>query len=169
MDKKYCIICDIDNVFVDSREWVKEITPDCKSREDWDIFQSKMYLSKPNQPVIDLMLSVYELITVMFLTSRENRKNHRQETIKQIENFTDGKMIIGENCHLIMRNEFDYRPSAEVKKEQVAQVVSQGYIPILAIDDDESNCLMFKELGIPCNRYHIETGEMEKIYVVSDY
>ena len=68
MDKKYCIICDIDNVFVDSREWIKEITPDCKSREDWDIFQSKMYLSKPNQPVIDLILSVYELITIMFLT-----------------------------------------------------------------------------------------------------
>jgi hypothetical protein len=46
-----------------------------------------------------------------------------------------------------MRRDNDFRPSHEVKKEHLEQIM-QEYNIIAFIDDDLSNCQMAKELGI---------------------
>ena len=46
-----CVICDIDNVYSDSREWIKHL-PKVSSREAWDEYHSKQYLAKPNKIMI---------------------------------------------------------------------------------------------------------------------
>lgn len=162
---RYCVISDIDNVYTDSREWFKHV-PQSNSREEWDHYHTLSTLCKPNKHVIDMLGSVADLIPIMFVTSREDRHNSRRDTIRHIEEFSNGRFRVGENCFLFMRREFDYRPSADVKKEIVNSIVAHDFIPILAIDDDESNCEMFKSLGIPTNRYFIEDERMEKYFVV---
>ena len=167
--KKYIIICDLDNCFVDSREWFKYI-PNVKgkdksvARDMWDKYQSFSFLAKPNKSVIDFILSISDLTPIYFVTSREDRKNSRQDSIHQIEKFSNNKIKIGDIHKLCMRREFDYRPSAEVKKDITMELLADGCIPAVAIDDDESNCKMFAELGVPAKQYDIKDDRFIKYY-----
>jgi len=166
---KYIIICDIDNCYTDSRDWVKhapQIEPRDKSvaRDLWDKYQSFSFLAKPNKSVIDFVKAVADLIPIYFITSREERKNFRKDTEMQIEKFSDGAIKIGDTHKLCMRREFDYRMSDEVKKDITIDLLKEGCIPVVAIDDEERNCKMFAELGIPVKQYNIETDTFTKYY-----
>ena len=168
---QYIIICDIDNCFTDSREWVKyaplDVDEKDKSvfRERWDRFHSLSFLAKPNKSVIDFLLSISELTPIYFVTSREDRKEARKDTENQISKFSNGKIVIGDKHKLFMRKEFDYRASAVIKEEIVREILDNDCIPVLAIDDDKSNCEMFCKLGIPTKLYNIETDTFEKYLV----
>lgn len=167
----FVIICDIDNCYTDSRDWIKfaPTAEQCKdktiARSLWDKYQSFSFLAKPNRSVIDLVCSICELVPIYFVTSREDRKDSREDTIRQIEKFSDGKITIGEVHKLFMRSEFDYRPSAEVKRDIVTDIIKSGNMPVLAIDDDLSNCEMFVSMCIPTKKYDIETDTFEKFFV----
>lgn len=166
---KYIIICDVDNCYTDSRDWLKhapQVSTKDKSvaRSAWDKYQTFSFLAKPNKSVIDFVLATSDLIPVYFVTSREDRKQSREDTVHQIEKFSNGKIKIGDVHKLCMRREFDYRPSDEVKKDITLDLLSEGCIPIVAIDDDENNCKMFAELGIPVKQYDIETDTFSKYY-----
>lgn len=164
----YVIICDIDNCYTDSREWIKyapkDISKEPKSlqRVLWDKYQSFSFLAKPNKSVIDFLVAICELIPVYFVTSREDRKSSRADTIRQIEEFSDGRIKIGDTHKLCMRHEFDYRECPIVKEEIVQELIKQGCIPVLAIDDSEENCKMFKRLGIPTKLYNIEKDTLSE-------
>ena len=170
MEKKYIVICDVDNCYTDSRDWIK-LVPQVSSKDKgvarsmWDTYQTFSFLAKPNKSVIDFLLSMNELIPIYFVTSREDRKESRNDTVRQIEKFSDNKIKIGDHHKLFMRKEFDYRPSDVVKKEIVVNLLAEGCLPVVAIDDDTSNCEMFKELGIPTKQYDIETDTFNKFYV----
>lgn len=165
-DKMYCIICDIDNVYTDSREWIAQCPKEGAGRAEWDEFQKLAYLAKPNKQVIDYLLSVKDLTPIMFVTSREDRRDQRKIAVQQIEEFSDNMFCVGENCYLYMRKEFDYRHSDVVKEDIVKGIVAEGWIPLLAIDDYDVNCEMFKKMGIPTNLYDIEKQEMIKYFEV---
>ena len=45
------------------------------------------------------------------------------------------------------------------KEDIVKGIVAEGWIPLLAIDDYDVNCEMFKKMGIPTNLYDIEKQE----------
>ena len=160
----YVMICDIDNCFVDSRDWFKYV-PEATDREGWDEYFKHDDLCKPNKPVIDLVCSTAELLPVFFVTSREDRKQNRHNTIKQIKDFSNGKIdMFDENSShkLLMRAEFDYRESSVVKEEILLQIVNSGYTPIVAIDDDIHNCNMFHKYKIPTVLYDIEKNTFTK-------
>lgn len=55
---------------------------------------------------------------------------------------------------LIMRSTYDWRPSATMKTEAVAQLRSRGFEPTLAIDDDRRNVAAYEQLDIPCLYIH---------------
>lgn len=161
---KYCIICDIDNVITDSREWFPYVPTD-GSREGWDNYQSLIHkYCKPNKHMIDVVASIIDLIPVLFVTSRENRGTHITDTIKQLDKFSNGKFKIGENCHIYFREEFDYRHSDIVKKELLDEILDNTeYVPLIAIDDCMENCTMFKDAGITTLWYDIDKQSMETI------
>ena len=167
--KKYIIICDIDNCFTDSREWIK-LAPKIDSKDKslarnmWDKYQTFSFLAKPNKSVIDFILSMSDLTPIYFVTSREDRKDSRKDTIQQIEKFSNGKIKIGDTHKLCMRKEFDYRMSDEVKKDILVELLNNGCIPAVAIDDEERNCKMFQEMGVLAKQYDIETDSFVKIF-----
>lgn len=152
---EHVFVCDIDNCFTDSREWVKH-APSGNTREGWDKFLELYYLATPNKPFVDMVCSVAATMKIAFLTGREDRKQNRERTIKQIEEFSNGKIIVGENAILIMRADCDYRPSAAVKKDMISILADNGYTPVSAIDDEEENCEVFRKFGIPTIHYDIE-------------
>lgn len=164
---KYVIICDIDNCYTDSREWIKHV-PESHDRKAWDEYQALHYLCKPNPSVINLLCATEEVLPIYFVTSREDRGDVKQYTIDQIEKFSNGKIkLTGKTHHrLYMRKEFDYRHSDVVKEEILKEIVSEKHIPILAIDDELTNCEMFKKYKIPTNKYDINTDTMTKYYVL---
>ena len=112
MMTQYVIICDIDNCYTDSRDWVKfaplDVDEKDKSvfRERWDKFQTLSFLAKPNKSVIDFLLSISELTPIYFVTSREDRREARKDAEHQISKFSDGKIVIGDKHKLFMRKEF---------------------------------------------------------------
>lgn len=55
---------------------------------------------------------------------------------------------------LVMRSTYDWRPSAVMKTEAVAQLRSRGFEPTLAIDDDRRNVAAYERLEIPCLYIH---------------
>lgn len=167
--KKYIVICDIDNCFTDSREWIKhapkvDARDKSVARDMWDKYQNLSFLAKPNKSVIDFIKAIAELTPIYFVTSREDRRSSRKDTEMQIEKFSEGAIKIGDVHKLCMRHEFDYRKSDEVKKDITIDLMNEGCIPCVAIDDEERNCKMFAELGIPVKQYDIETDTFIKFY-----
>ena len=162
--KKYVVICDIDNCFVDSREWHKHI-PEDNSRAGWDKCLDNINLCKPNEPVIAMVCATAALHPIIFITGREDRKNCRHDTIVQLKEFSHGVIDMQDpECphKLLMRSEFDYRPSQIMKEEKLLEVIRNNCIPVIAIDDEIENCKMFMRYSIPTLHYDIETNDFKK-------
>jgi hypothetical protein len=51
---------------------------------------------------------------------------------------------------LVMREEGDYRPSPDAKREAVRAITGVGFELRLAVDDDPRNVQMFEKEGVPC-------------------
>lgn len=164
MEKKNrgVIICDIDNCFTDSREWIKLAEGlGADDREGWDNYMKSAHLAKPNQNFIEFICRLVKLTPIYFLTGREDRLTLREDTINHITNFSNGELKLGENCFLKMRKECDYRRSDVVKKEMLDEVIAEGYTPMSAIDDEAINCKMFKENGCGALLYNIEEDTLD--------
>lgn len=150
MKKKACIICDIDNVIVDSREWGKYIPEDNRDRAAWKMFWKNANLAKPNRSMLNLISILSRVFPIIFITSRENYENSRMITKEQIKKFSFGAIQVGplQPSKLYMREAFDYRKPYEVKEEILLNKVLPTYNPILAIDDDKDNVKMFRKYNI---------------------
>lgn len=170
MNKKYVVICDIDNCFTDSREWYKTV-PQGNDRAAWDEYQKHDDLCTPNKPVIDLVCATAEILPVFFLTGREDRKLNRANTMKQIKEYSGNKIDLFDknagHC-LLMRSEYDFRPSDQVKEEMLCKLVGAGCIPVVAIDDEIINCEMYKRYNIPTVLYDINTNTFHKFHGVTN-
>ena len=162
--RKYTVICDIDNCFVDSRMLAQYIPAD-NSRAGWDNFLTKIPLCTPNQQVIDMICATCDLHPVIFMTGREDRHTCRHDTIVQLKEFSNGKINMQDpECphKLLMRDEFDYRPASVIKEEKLLQVIRAGYMPLVAIDDEIENCQMFMKYGLKTIRYDIEAQLLKR-------
>ena len=156
MTKPYIIICDIDNVFMDSREWELSFPSkaDLNDRVVWDEYHKKCYKVKPNPSIIKTLSCINELIAIHFVTARENRFNMREVTIRQIEEFSEGYIKIdGDYNRLYMRQENDFRTSSEVKEEVLLNEILPNFNVAIAIDDDKSNIEMYKKYNVPTRYY----------------
>lgn len=161
------LIVDIDNCYTDSREWLKQAPRITKENEKdkrklWDEFHALSYLAKPNKTVIDLVSTLSFFFPVFFLTSREDRGDNREVTKRQIAEFSDNRVLVEGRNKLLMRSDSDYRPNEEIKEEMIRTLIMDCK-PILAIDDDESNCEMFKRHKIPTYKYDIEKDWFEVV------
>lgn len=161
-ERKGVIICDIDNCFTDSREWIKLAEGlGADDREGWDNYMKSAHLAKPNQSFIDFICRLSKLNPIYFLTGREDRLTLREDTEKHITEFSNGELKLGVNCFLKMRKEHDYRRSDIVKQEMYEEVIEEGYIPMSAIDDEAINCKMFKANGCGALIYDIENDSLD--------
>lgn len=153
--KKACIICDIDGVYTDSREWNKYIPKDIKDREGWNNFIRHNNLCKPNKPIILVLKMLSKVFPILFVTSRENFGNMRKITKEQIRNFSGGAISVGPlfKHKLLMREANDFREAHVVKEEILKRDILPYYYPLMSIDDEPSNVEMFRRNNIFTEHY----------------
>lgn len=163
--KKYCIIVDIDETLC--IEPFEDDVPQVPSREQWDEYHRRRKFYSPRiykvvKPIVDTVRAVWQntKYKVIFITARENTCNGNilLNTYRFIrKNFGCFKdpYDFGRLYKLYMREENDYRPSAEVKRDIIEKYILPEYIPVLAIDDDIRNIEMYKELGIVSLQVHL--------------
>lgn len=159
------IIVDLDDCLFDSRPLNQYFPKDEKSREEWDFFQSKVSECGVNGHIKELIKSMigFSCINVIFLTSREARKEVVKETKAAIESLIPDaiqnhmRWTYSPSYQLFMRAEEDYRPSEEVKRDLYNSCVKDRYDVLFAIDDCPKNIKMFKSLGI--NTLRCEYGK----------
>lgn len=170
-NKKECIIVDIDETLC--IEPFEDDIPQVSNREMWDDYHSRRKFYSPKiykviQPIIDLVKTMYinTKYKIIFITARENTCNGRillntyrfiRKNFKCFSNATD----FGYKYKLYMRNENDYRPSSDVKKDIIEKYVLPKYKPILAIDDDIRNIQMYNDLGIVSLQVHSPKNTVE--------
>jgi hypothetical protein len=149
------IIGDIDNVYSDSREWIKHI-PKVSTREAWDKYHEKQYLAKPNKRMIRRIVEISKYIPILFVTSREDRHDMKKKTIEEIEKFSDNMIKIGPLHKIYMRKDGDYDPSDVVKEDILLnKILPKGFNPIIAIDDEPANIEMYERHNIATKLYDI--------------
>lgn len=141
------IICDIDGVFTDSSDWYNYY-PVENTRELWNEFQSKCReCCKPNKRFIEYMKEVYKDKFIIFLTAREETPYLLEETVRQIEEFSDGFYKVGENCSLVMRPLNNFLEDYKVKEMLLLDLMHFFNIS-LAIDDNIDNINMYRSHNI---------------------
>lgn len=146
--KKDCILCDIDGVFTDSREWYKYF-PKNGNREIWNAFQAKCdECCPPNKPFINYLKETYKDKYIVFFTAREATEYLVEATTRQIHDYSDGYFTVGDNCDLVMRPLNNFIEDYKVKELMLEKYIFPKYNVLLAIDDNIDNINMFKSKGI---------------------
>ena len=150
---KKCILCDIDGVLVDSSKWLPYVPANREDRVGWDVFAQVSDLCTPNKPMITIIGILGAMFPIIFVTSRENSDVLRKATERQLDEFSNGLLKVGDKHKLLMRPYADYRDPWQVKKDLIEAEVLPNYIPVLAVDDEIDNIVMYKSLGIKTWHY----------------
>ena len=148
--KVRCVICDIDNVYMDSREWEKHIPENKKDREGWTALLQYIGKCIPNTFIIQIINILATKYPILFITSREGTSMLRNLTIEQIEKFSGGVIKLNDisKHKLLMRKCNDFREPSQVKEEILIKNVLPFYSPMMAFEDDKDNVDMYKRNGI---------------------
>ena len=150
---KKCIICDLDGVYVDSSKWTPYIPQNRDDREGWDLFASHVSACTPNLALIRILKVLSLFFPIIFITSREGSVVLKKGTEAQIDVFSNNWIHIGSKHKLFMRPYKDYRDAWQVKRDIMIRDVLPYYEPIIAIDDEIDNVLMYESLGLKTWHY----------------
>ena len=140
---KRCAILDIDGV-VFSTDFLLQEIHDLGLTGDkmWEYFYTNCNSEKvfPIEGALELIQLLWDNgVNIIFSTARNEKC--RESTWLKFSEY--GIRYEG----LYMRKDGDLRPSSEVKKEHLQQIMKE-YDVMMFVDDDLSNCKMAKELGI---------------------
>ena len=142
------IIVDMDGTLADIGQRLRraESNPPPGKRMDWDIFLDPVVMAhtdKPNQHVVHLVKTLQETGHTIIITSARNER-HRAVTSQQLDEWG----IKYEKLYL--RADGDFRPDDITKTEIFRQILIDGYMPKIAIDDRDKVVKMWRELGLHC-------------------
>ena len=143
MCKKLAIVIDIDGVILDSYQVLKDMYhKNLKDDSMWDYFHKNCndtfqvpFMSN----ILLLMNALKPEIDIILSTSRNEKCRKQTEERLHREGINYKK--------LLMRPQEDFRPSPEIKREHIAEIL-KDYTIIAFVDDDLSNCQMVSTLGI---------------------
>lgn len=138
------IVLDLDGIVLKTEPIFKEIyMQELKGDAMWNYFHANC--NRDDIEVIEGFKEFYRVLTnalpLAIIISTARNEKCRQGTIEKL---TKEHVIFD---HLYMRKDGDYRPSPEVKKEHLQNII-KSYEIAAFIDDDLSNCEMARELGI---------------------
>ena len=142
------IIVDMDGTLanITARVAKAEENPPTGKRMDWDIFldpQVMLELDQPNYHVVHLVKALINTGHKIIITSARNER-HRKITERQLYDWE----IFYDKMYL--RKDGDFRQDGIVKAELLAQILEDGYMPRIAIDDRQQVVDKWRELGLHC-------------------
>ena len=133
----------------------ESISEECNSSVNTVVFDIDMTLTsewyyednvatlRANLPLVQLAILLAESgVSIVISTARPNRLRADSENWLQ---------SVGVKFDaLYMRNDGDDRPDHYVKTEQALAIIEDFGRPLLWYDDNQDNCKVVRELGIPC-------------------
>lgn len=133
----------------------ESISEECNSSVNTVVFDIDMTLTsewyyednvatlRANFPLVQLAILLAESgVSIVISTARPNRLRAESENWLQ---------SVGVKFDaLYMRNDGDDRPDHYVKTEQALAIIEDFGRPLLWYDDNQDNCKVVRELGIPC-------------------
>ena len=145
--KQKCIIVDLEGTLSDHSHRVH-----LWNQIKYDEYNA-LFLDDPvNLGMVDIISSnVVKGIKVVICTAKE--KKYRNDVLRWLG--LKGVFVFSDAIY--MRETGDKRPSVEVKKDLIRQIIDDGYQPIKIYDDrDEILQMAWMEYGIPSNRINIQ-------------
>lgn len=152
------IIVDMDGTLanISKRLAMAKKNPPPGKTMDWDIFLDKKIMElydTPNEHVVHLVKMIHNTHNVpalinhgehrIIITSARNER-HREVTTNQLLKW-------GINFDkLYLRADDDFRPDEITKAEIFNQILADGYMPRIAIDDRNKVVKMWRGLGLHC-------------------
>lgn len=139
-----CVVVDLDGVLADASG--RQEILDRPGRRDWDAF----FAAAGDDPVLPEVSRVLTLLdpslAVVLLTARP--VSIRDVTLGWLERHQLAWDL------LVMRGRRDFRPSPEVKRDELRALVAADFDPRLALEDDQRNVEMFRSEGVTCLYIH---------------
>jgi beta-phosphoglucomutase-like phosphatase (HAD superfamily) len=138
------IVLDMDGTLFDTSYIFKKLYElDLKGDAKWDYFHEHCNSDevKLMPGVREFFATIYNDVPLAIIVSTARNEKIRKETMTKL---LKNRIIFD---HLYMRKDGDYRPSAEVKRGHLQEIM-KNYKVTAFIDDDIENCEMAKELGI---------------------
>ena len=116
------------------------------SNKDWWAFFEASVDDPPIPEVIGLVERLTENRTIILLTARPS--GSADTTLEWLDRH-------GVRWDLLaMRKDDDHASSPEVKRAILLELRGDGYEPVLAIDDDPENLVMYRSEGVPTVYIH---------------
>ena len=138
------IIVDIDGTLADCTHRLYHIQ---KNPKDWDLFFA---VCRNDAPIMVVLVMVRDLSRnadnrIIFCSGRPERT--RPQTREWLDEWLE---FDAAKIDLYMRADKDHRDDQIVKRELLWRIRSDGYNPVLAIDDRARVCKMWREEGLIC-------------------
>jgi hypothetical protein len=130
------VICDIDSTLANNEHRQKYLKTKPKN---WKAFQSKVLLDSPIPETIALIKALAKFTKIVYVTGRT--ESIRAETSEWL------KLNGCPRGRLLMREDGDFRPSADLKRAIVKYDLEGEHI-LLALDDDRVVRSTYEGLGI---------------------
>lgn len=151
LDMRECIILDLDGTTFDCSHRLHYL-----DHKDWGSF----FRNIPYDPVIEHMKTVVHALrthglAIVVVTARPEDECYDM-TLTQLEESGI------EYDALYMRKKGDYSKDTVAKKGMLDQLMFDGFYPILAFDDKNNICEMFRENGIPA--FQVASDEPDRGY-----
>lgn len=151
--KKQAIICDIDGCLIDTRWiWGEVEKQGLNGDKMWEFFHkhaNDIKKSKIQENLLNILRAVNtEICDVVFLTARS--EEIKFDTVVILKSCLPNASI-----KLYMRPIGNTDPS-DIFKESIFAKIKKEHDIILAIDDEEPNCSMFRKNGITTIKWDIE-------------
>jgi len=150
------IIVDMDGTLaiISKRLAMAKKNPPPGKAMDWDIFLDKKIMElydTPNEHVVHLVKTLHEggyyipgRTNVRIIITSARNERHREVTEHQLHKW-------GVSFHkLYLRADDDFRPDEITKAEIFNQILADGYMPRIAIDDRNKVVKMWRGLGLHC-------------------
>lgn len=133
-----CYLFDIDGTLADLSHRLSHIQ---KEPKDWNAFFDACDRDGSIAHIVELatLLSIHS--RVVFVSGRSDRV--RDVTMDWLR----ARGLFGS---LYMRKDGDHRPDNIVKGELLAEIVADGWTPIMAFDDRNQVVEMWRAKGVPC-------------------
>lgn len=144
------VLFDIDGTIADCTHRLHHIRG--AGPKDWISFFAPDEIAKdaPIQHMVDLVATINGTWPLGFVTGRPKRV--KWPTIHWIEHHM---RWIG-SYSLLMREDQDRRPSADVKRDHLADLRGRGIEPVMVFEDRAEDAAMWRAEGVPC--LHVAEG-----------
>ena len=140
-----CLIFDLDGTVANCDHRLGLLS---KPGFSWDEFHNRAQLDTPYDHMRSLICGLVRKFGIVYSTGRP--ESSRADTRNWLIHHGVPYVVYGNREALYMRQKGQLFSNAEVKRQNLKRILSDGWEPIMAFEDQENCVKMYRENGVPC-------------------